>query len=160
MSPLPSVYFSQLPDLPHLVWSGGSQASSTNLELETKLPRNSWTRTDSPLLQNYECGACVFLEMNKSNFCRQKSYLTIFVDHLGTIFWDHVLTTMGPLGAHLLSDCIFILHLPPISCSIVRMCRRRAVSCVLLMVPSTPCHPSLVGFYWEPRACRLCSRLI
>ena len=101
-----------------------------------------------------------FLEMSKSNFYRQKSYLTIFVDHLGTIFWDHVLTTMGPLGAHLLSDCIFILHLPPISCSIVRMCRRRAVSCVLLMVPSTPCHPSLVGFYWEPRACRLCSRLI
>ena len=41
-----------------------------------------------------------FLEMNKSNFYRQNSYLIMFCDHLGTTFWDHVLTTSGPLGAH------------------------------------------------------------
>ena len=77
--------FSQLPDLPHLVWSGGRQASSTNLELETKLPWNSWTRTDSPLLQNYECGACVFFKW--------ANLTSTYKSHI----WPYLVITWGPL---------------------------------------------------------------
>ena len=43
-----------------------------------------------------------FVEMSKSNFYRQKSYLTIFGDHLGTTFWDHVFSglTFGLIIKH------------------------------------------------------------